>query len=123
MCLQCETEAVNLGEIVPGYVLMQARKDHPDWPVGWFGVVDINDPTFVFQWTPVCDPYFGRDDEAFLLCLDEVIEAGCKASIFEAYRFVEACVKVGFDPEEGGFEAWLVHKMGLVFEKYKEQHQ
>ena len=109
---------------------MQAKKDHPDWPVGWFGVVEINDPTFVFQGPPVCDPYFGRDDddeevedEAFLLCLDEVIEAGCKASVFEAYRLVEACVRVGFDPEEGGFEAWLVHKMGLVFEKYKEQQQ
>jgi len=124
MCLQHETEAVNLGEIVPGYALMQATKDHPDWPVGWFGVVENNDLVFVFQGPPVSDLHKGF--LAWHLCLNEVVEAGRNASIVEAYRLVEACVNAGCDPEGfewGGFETFLVHKMGLVFEKYKEQHQ
>ena len=49
MCLQCMTDAIDIGVIAPGWLLMKATKDSVDkeWLAGEYGIVRMNDPHFV----------------------------------------------------------------------------
>ena len=49
MCLQCMTDAVDIGVIAPGWYLIKATKDSPmkEWLAGEYGIVRCNDPHFV----------------------------------------------------------------------------
>ena len=49
MCLQCMTDAIDIGVIAPGWYLMKATKDSPmkEWLAGEYGIVRMNDPHFV----------------------------------------------------------------------------
>jgi hypothetical protein len=63
MCMQCMTAAETIDQdFLPGYALMIAMENSAvgpeEWPKGHYGLVKINNPTFVFP--PVPDP---RSDE------------------------------------------------------------
>lgn len=56
MCTQCVVNPIYYGEIAPGWFLMRARKDEggtEGMRVGEWGLVECNDPTIVFDVTPV----------------------------------------------------------------------
>jgi hypothetical protein len=61
MCLQCITNASTYGKITSKYALMQSELDDEEWPVGYLGLVQENDPTFIFK-APPRNPYFYKID-------------------------------------------------------------
>jgi hypothetical protein len=57
MCLQCLCEAKSYGEVIPGWLLMTSSKGDKNWPLGYWGLVQSNDPTFVWEHRPLFDPH------------------------------------------------------------------
>ena len=131
MCLQCDTEAENLGEVVPGIVLMRAMKGCNQWEKGWYGLVESNDPFFVFDpWKHTLrpDPMFNWSDEAINASTREQTDIAWQwmedaekfrealvLEILEGWRLVEACKKGGYKPESDGCPAmWLFHRLGVL---------
>lgn len=56
MCTQCVVNPIYYGEIAPGWFLMRARKDEygsDGMRAGEWGIVECNDPTIVFDVTPI----------------------------------------------------------------------
>ena len=104
MCLQCVTNAKTISEeFLPGYYLMISKKDHPNWPKGYYGLVICNDPSYVFSQPEknncnACDKM--RDE------LEE------QTTIEGAYDLVRAAKKVGYRPSRHGFlTCFLVRRM------------
>ena len=124
MCLQCDTKAVIVQQdILPGFSLYQAQVDAADWPKGWYGLVECNDPTFVFAGPLLSDPTFGMSDEAlnalkdfpagydeFCAAADAVGEklVGCPMA---GYSLVRACMEVGYRRTDGHVHYWLLHHL------------
>lgn len=103
MCLQCVAEAKEvIREIVPGYSLYIATKDAPDeWPVGHYGVVQMNDPLFVFP--PLPEP--PETEDTPLTEFDNLaikLSTDIGFSLMEGYAFTSACIAAGYSPEEDG---------------------
>jgi hypothetical protein len=44
MCLQCITRASTYGKITDKYALMQSELDDDEWPLGYLGLVESNEP-------------------------------------------------------------------------------
>lgn len=66
MCEQCEAQALMWnGEVVPGYRLIQAQKDGMYMKAGWYGLVECNDPDFIFSANPTKEPCADLSDEAW----------------------------------------------------------
>lgn len=130
MCLQCETDAVSLkDDILPGFYFVQARKHHEDWPAGWYGLVECNDPAFIWEKKPLPEPKKETDggvdewmkwfDNVVSPTYDSFLESG--SDILAYFRLVKACKKVGYDEEKDGFNimCWLVNHLS----KYAEVAQ
>lgn len=65
MCEQCLTWPISFGEPLRGFWLLRARRDGNDWKKGEWGLVQCNDPTFIWKTTPVVgsDKVFPYTDE------------------------------------------------------------
>ena len=132
MCLQCETKARTIvKEVLPGYSLMKSMVDHPDWPIGHYGLVRSDDPDFVWEGKPLIDPLFrmtraqikkvlGKDRDRFGKILTDYKGFCALASSMEkkfavdpyiGYLLVKGCFKVGFRESDGRFMFWLCHHM------------
>jgi hypothetical protein len=136
MCMQCVTEAVRHGEPFPGFSLYRATKTDEGWfPVGrWeagqWGLVEMNDPSFLFTVPFMKDPFAGMSDEQIdalpnfrelmeehekaATAIDRDIMAGgaiCGETVgspLVVYRLITAATKVGYKPDEdGGFGYWV----------------
>jgi hypothetical protein len=124
MCEQCcagaEMVVVN---VVPGFHLMRATTGSDHWNKDWYGLVETNDPTAVFAGPLHVDPTFGWTDDAInsmspeveaqQQLYDQAVDRLEDALIFDprtGYRLVSACMKEGYDPENGGsLHYWLMH--------------
>jgi len=129
MCLQCMAKAkIVVEEVLPGYQLMIATEGHEDWPKDHYGLVQCNDPDFVWGGAPMLDPLFYLTDEqqeAFsdddpiwdktdeLFKLVEKMEPSFVCDPIVGYQLVQACKKAGYDEEKHGLKVlcWLVHHM------------
>lgn len=132
MCLQCCTNAVDYGEVLPGWGLYRAQKDDqeidPVWPKDHWGLIQCNDPDFVWEVTPELDPSFGKTDDQINAETPEEWEASeawlKKVAEFSndlisdpktGYQLVAAAVEAGYDLEtDGRFEAWFFHRMARI---------
>lgn len=127
MCLQCITKAVIVQQdILPGFSLYQAQVDSPEWPKGWYGLVECNDPTVVFPGPLLADPTFGMPDDqlnalpAFPDGYDEFIETadtlGEKLVLpaMAGYRIIQASMQLGYSDVDHGFlQFWLMHHLAI----------
>lgn len=125
MCLQCSADAVKLkSDAVPGFSLMVSQKDTPEWPKGWYGLVEINDPLCVFEGPLVRDPTIGLTEDQLDVMPEypegyDEYEAGAKrlrnALVLPAeagYRLVLACMERGYNPKESGhLQFWLLNHL------------
>lgn len=125
MCLQCSADAVKIkGDILPGFSLYQAQTDTKEWPKGWYGLVEGNDPTVVFKGPLLTDSTAGMSDEVldamaeFPAGYEEYTEAADQLGerlvldAYDGYRLVSACIQVGFRPNDHGFiHYWLMDFM------------
>lgn len=143
MCLQCCTEAESFSEVIPGWALMRATKDafpgasDPEWRTGEWGLIQSNDPDYIFDLEMVTDPTFEMsdqdlddekydkvaarkfDDEAYKL------QNALIGDPLAGYRLIEACIKAGWDGDKHGYRIshWLLHKMALhVMKTLPEAH-
>ena len=131
MCLQCDTDPINYGELLPGWALMKATKTSTfnEWKQDEYGLVRCNDPDFIFTCQPMENPYSGLSDEEVDLKLkeDEAIsgsyfefldkasdlEASLKGNIQQSVELWEAATKAGFNGEMC-IDEWLLDKMARL---------
>ena len=131
MCEQCNANPVSFGEVLPGWVLMRARRDGQEWLKGEWGLVSSNDPTFTWTSTPTPSALFGIEDEdeqqAWFDACDkddpmrervmepppEDFDRAFQCDPALGYDLVRAGMTKGFDPVEGGlFTHWLFDLFG-----------
>jgi len=124
MCLQCLTKArIIKRDILPGYTLMKATVGHKDWGLGWYGLVQRDDPDFVFPLRPLPDPSRGKnldkDEKAYkswMLWAKETdwMETFFKCDPETGYALYKACLRAGYRPKRDGFRLvyWLRDYMG-----------
>lgn len=128
MCLQCDVDAVTLFDtILPGFSLMQAKKNTVEWPEGWYGLVEINDPTVVFPGPLLADPTAGMTDEQlnalpnlpagydeFTAAADTLAEHLILPAM-AGYQLATACQARGYNPEKDGYiHYWLLHYLATT---------
>ena len=131
MCLQCVTTAKKLVDnVLPGYSLYQAVDGCQEWPKNWYGLVQRDDPDFIWEDKPIPDPTKGlsdveinnMDDHAFSLYhrTSEKIEKSFKTDPMTGYNLVKACMSAGYDPDKDGLNVvmWLV---GVAGEKLQSK--
>lgn len=131
MCLQCNVASTSFGEVLPGWYLHQATKeadyDKEDWPKDWWGLVECNDPTFVFETTPELDPVFGLNfdfKKSTKEEIDKLSHWSSKAHEFQhelvldpesGHRLIEAAKQAGWiRKDHPNFAEWLFHRMARI---------
>lgn len=122
MCLQCLSHAKLVKQnVLPGFSLMQATADTPEWPAGHFGLVQVNDPMVVFPGPLLVDPAKGMDEDELDAMpewpegCDEFMDAAqgleqqLKVNALDGYALVTACTQVGYKPGSDGLLGfWLL---------------
>jgi hypothetical protein len=109
---------------------MRARRDGNDWMKGEWGLVECNDPTYIWKKTPTPSPVWGMTDdeeEIFIngLTKDDprrdralgLNQAAFSESFYgtpeQGHRLIEAAKTVGFDREKhGSFTYWFFDYLG-----------
>lgn len=109
---------------------MRARRDGNEWMKGEWGLVECNDPTYIWKKTPTPSPTWGMTDEeeeAFFDQLDDndrlydrsigLIQGdfigAFQGSPQDGYNLVKAGITRGYDPDKHGqFEIWFFDYLG-----------
>lgn len=115
MCEQCIVKADSYLTPIPGWSLIRATVDGSLMKAGDWGLVQANDPTYVWGVAPwpeppedanqnILDQWFD-DAENFGKCLvGEYPETG--------YRLIKACIEVGYDIDKQSVHFWLFDYLG-----------
>lgn len=126
MCEQCIAKTRSFRpRIVPGVRLVQATEDGSEMKTGDYGLVFINNPSFIFKITPEADPTNGQSDEE--MDMDAFFAWDEKANIFReeiytsaesleaSYDLIEACILAGYIRLSSGFVShWLFNRIGQL---------
>ena len=122
MCLQCTADAQPVFKtwhpLLPKsyhggpYYLVRARTGCEDWPSGWYGLVLMNDPEIIWEWTPEPEPK-AEDFGAWY----KNIDALQKKFVFgplAGHQLVCSCMEAGYDPKVNGYNllCWLMDYIG-----------
>lgn len=133
MCEQCMAETRILGQPIPGWYLVRAKRDGNWMRKGDWGLVECNDPTYVFSTTPWIDPVHGWTDDQINAATQEENDlmdkwmddmyafeeqlAKFDAGVDAGWRLIEACREAGFKPginADGSCANWLFHQLGKL---------
>lgn len=111
MCEQCLAEMqLIVSDVLPEFALYRATKDGGRLKSGDYGLVECNDPSFIFNVVPEAEP----NEEN-----DSWIEWAGKANAFEdqlldsttdfkgVYRLIRGCYENGYKDEDGHVGMWL----------------
>lgn len=111
MCLQCIAKSeIVVKDIIPGYSLHRSTVDVPDeWPLGFFGVVKMNDPLFVFP------AILATDNEKSLQESAAKMIDGFGFTVDQGYDFVTACVAAGYDGTKSAIEWFFMHSFNRMY--------
>jgi hypothetical protein len=112
MCEQCIAMTKLWKEpIIPGWWLVQATRDGDYMKKDEFGIVMINDPSFVFKTIPQVIESKPTTTEEFHKMQDfqDDIENCGRVSFIDIYFFMKGCVKAGADTTY--FYAWLSNRL------------
>lgn len=124
MCEQCLVNPLNFGEPMPGWFLIRARREN-DMKVGQWGLVEANDPTFVWTTTPKLQPNFQMtidEEEAFSIETGWHIDYDIFGDFHDAfdcspnigYKLVKSCMAVGYIPDvHYDVREWLFSYLAL----------
>jgi hypothetical protein len=138
MCEQCSAAAEEWGHdpFIPGFYLCRATRDGMWMKAGDWGIVECNDPAFIFQTTPTKDPEAGMSDEQIealpkeaWVKFDEFVAVSVKIAeemaesltgefSLDVYgRFFTAMCKAGFNPDtDGRASMWLCNRLACFIE-------
>lgn len=134
MCEQCCAETETYLEVIPGWVLVRATKDGMEMLKGQWGLLQRDDPDFIWTVTPWPEPEYPDD------MLDEN-SPEAKAAFDEwdrwqqdvqrfkrffhvtpelGWSLIEAAKERGYDPETSGwFADWFFTYLGKWIETHK----
>lgn len=131
MCEQCNTDAMNYGELMPGWFLMKAQKDGVRWKAGEWALIRASDPVATWTSTPTPNPAFGLDEAAEDALYeqhkgtpigDRIVEVQLPADFASAfssfhpnlgYRLVAGAMERGYDRATcGSVDWWLYDYIG-----------
>lgn len=132
MCEQCYADCHTLIEgVLPNFSLVQAHKDGHFMKKGQFGLVEINDPTFVWDLEPMVGLTFNMSDEVIDSLPNEgpVFEemmswfsrveefekqAMSQVHVEDGYKLYIDCLAKGYDPKTHGYRiaSWLFNFLG-----------
>jgi len=87
MCEQCLVNPLFYGQVFGDWQLIRARRDGNEMKVGDWGLVLVNDPSFVWQTSPMISDEYAPDDFYQSLC--------CMLPL-QGKRFAESCISAGF---------------------------
>lgn len=105
MCLQCVVKAKLVFEeqIVPGYWLFESTIVNEHWPLGYYGVVECNNPLFVYKQTDEkLSNSFGKWEMDVLESTGDIA-----MKPMDGYRFIRACRKAGYKPKKHGTDVFF----------------
>ena len=136
MCEQCPplADTQSYGEVLEGWRLIRARKQgHLLKPDDW-GLVQMNDPDFVWTVTPEVDPQSGLTDEQINACSKEEhdqwwawmekadeFEIALESDPMTGYELILAAMKKGYNPDVyGRFAYWLFDHLGQWLKDHPE---
>ena len=118
MCEQCLAQTITLNEnkpVIGEFFLVRATQDGSVMKSGDFGLVEQNDPTFIFSQKPELIP--GPRDtfantEDFFNWLERAKDfkeqlANSMSDLKGAYYLIKACYDAGYKDENGCVEYWL----------------
>jgi len=133
MCEQCTAQTKTYGEVLPHWWLVQATKDGNEMKAGDFGLVQCNDPDYIWpeNLAPRKDPAFGFTDEQFDNMTEETgqewddfqeyvekLGKHFNSDPMTGYYLVESAKTAGWKPEEYRFlMGWLSHRMAVAIER------
>lgn len=134
MCEQCTAATKTYGEVVPHWSLIQATRDGNYMKENDFGLVNCNDPSFIWSGdvVPLKDPTFEFTDEQFdatmsaeddalfdkFIANAEILEASFKSDPESGYSLIINCMKAGYDRKKHNrFMLWLLHRIAIVMER------
>lgn len=118
--MQCLTEAKMYGEVIPGWYLVKATKTSPwgHWPAGYWGLVRMNDPDFVWEPDPLEeDPEAPVDENGLseFYRRHNDFEEALHSHPNVGYTLIKDAMKVGYNPEEEGYVTfWLFERMARM---------
>jgi len=104
------------------YWLVQAQKGCEGWPKGWYGLVQMNDPDFIWEGEPIPEPLFRKKDEKAWKNWWKMLEKiECNLGPIVGYQLVASCMQAGYRPEKHGYRViwWLMNRIGRMLEKQK----
>jgi hypothetical protein len=144
MCEQCCAQVDSWGEILPGWSLVRATRDGNYMKKGDWGLVEVNDPAFIFSTTPIKDLTYGlTDDEIDRMDINEIdkfhnvcalIETEMVKSLSDRWPIndyagrgihmaiwsrLDRAIEKNTDKEYDKF-CWLVHHMAQFIEKHSK---
>lgn len=130
MCEQCNVNPLYFGEPLPGWYLIRARRDGIVMKKGQWGLLQCNNPDFIWDTTPTQDPLFGITDEdeeerRFNTLTDEEKEAAIKgppqdllnalkSDVMTGYELVKACMEMGYEQKVHGYVASFLNHILAV---------
>jgi hypothetical protein len=126
MCEQCLVKPLVWRNVLDGWSLIQATVDGSYMKAGQWGLVEINDPTFVWDFRPIPDPTAGMsedEEEEFYETQTEAVERLIAherefrdvllCSPVTGWSLINACISSGFSPREHGLvDHWLLNHLG-----------
>jgi len=133
MCEQCSAEVDEFGHPLPGWMLCQATKNGGgqsfNMKKGQWGLVESNDPSFIWDIKPRIDPTEGFTDaeldkkgkefwDESNKWIDEATAFG-KALVGgpeEGWTLYEAALKAGYTKDKGAVCFWLFDFLGRWLE-------
>lgn len=125
MCEQCLTNPIYFGEPLEGFILARARRQGNDWNIGDWGLIECNDPSYTWSYTPTPNPCWGMtsdEEDAWAEAQDPDSPEykrwntipGKFAKQFDdcgpmgGYELIKAAIDKGYDRKiHGHFQYWL----------------
>lgn len=111
MCEQCLADMQLIAsDVLPGFALYRATKDGGRLKSGDFGLVECNDPSFIFSVVPEREP--DEESKAWIEWAekanafdDQLLD--CTPNFKSVYRLVRGCYESGYKDEDGHLGMWL----------------
>ena len=138
MCEQCSAKTCFYEIGLRGWSLVRATQDGLEMKTGDWGLVECNDPTYIWSVTPEINRVDFNSDGEEIDITEETwkfgsvytekvreFEDGLYGSPRAGYELVKACIEAGYDAERDGcFAHWffnyLAHKIAIQIPHYHD---
>jgi hypothetical protein len=131
------SECALIGEVVPGWKLVQFEKTNRDAKRGDFGLICDNELEFIWTDAPMEEPcvnhpsaelaHLSDADHDELWHFSDVVDRlernfVCTPDV--GHKLFVACISAGFDPKKNGYTIihWLFDRMGKMYLDWKETY-